>query len=191
MCYPLAGYRAHQTGLQAETKRICWSHLSSADSRLTGYRVYRLQEIYRLQRDLLVPPSQCWQQAHRSQRFYRLVRDLLVPPFQCWQQAHRSQSLPVTGNLPVTEKSAGPTIPVLPAGSPLAEFTGYREFTSYRNLLVPSFQYWHQPHQLQRTLLFPPLLAEGNFSQQIQWGQRGHQLQRIAGDSQIDRKFFS
>ena len=36
----------------------------------------------------------------------------------------------VTGyreNLPVTERSAAPTIPVLTAGSPVTEFTGYRE----------------------------------------------------------------
>ena len=136
VCFPLAGYRANQTGLQAEiTERIFWLH-----------------------RVLLLPPSQCWQQANQLQilpvteRIYRLQTGLLLPPSQCWQQAHRLQSLPVTEKIfwlhrsaaptipvltagyPVTERSAALTIPVLTAGSLVTQFTGYRENLPVREI---------------------------------------------------------
>ena len=102
-----------------------------------------------------------------TERIFRLQRDLLLPPSQWWQQAHQLQSLPVTEIFffSVTERSAAPTIPVLTAASPVTEVTGYREIV--------------------------PMGREDNLNQQVQWGQQSHQLQRFAGDSQIDRKFFS
>ena len=181
MCFPWAGYRAHQTGLQAENTGEL-ARLTLGSSRIW------LQRIYRLQRDLLLPPSRCWQQAHWLQsllvteRIYRLQRDLLLPPSQCWQQAHWLQR-EFTG---YRERSAAPTAPVLTAGSLVTEFTGYQLL---RYLLLPPSQCWQQTHRLQRNQLFP--WAEGNLSQQVHWGQQGHQLQRFASDSQIDRKFFS
>ena len=134
--------------------------------------VYRLQRKFSDYTDLLLPPSQCWQQANQLQR------DLLLSPFQCWQQAHWLQSLSVTERIYRLQRSAAPTIPVLTAGSLVTEFTSYREnllvnrgYWLQRDLLLPPFQCRQQAHRLQRNQLFP--WAEGNLRQQVQWGQQG------------------
>ena len=86
------------------------------------------ERIFWLHRVLLLPPSQCWQQANQLQflpvteRIYRLQTGLLLPPSQCWQQAHRLQ----------------------------------RKFSDYTDLLLPPSQCWQQANQLQRDLLLSP-----------------------------------
>ena len=177
MCFPLAGYRANQTGLQAEiTERIFWLHRvlllppSQCWQQANQLQILPVTErVYRLQTGLLLPPSQCWQQAHQLQilpvteRVYRLQTGLLLPPSQCWQQAHRLQSLPVTEKIFWLHRSAAPTIPVLTAGYPVTERSAaltipvltagslVTEFTGYRENLPVSRGYW-----LQRDLLPPP-----------------------------------
>ena len=53
-------------------------------------------------------------------------------------------------NLPVTERSAAPTIPVLIAGSLVTEFTSYREICCSLHFSADSRLTGHRVYQLQR-----------------------------------------
>ena len=73
---------------------------------------------------------------------------------------------------------------MLTAGSPVAEFTGYREFTNDREICWSHHPVLNPVSLVtENSVVFPSLWAEGNFNQQ------GHRLQRIAGDSHIQEVF--
>ena len=147
MCFPWAGYRAHQTGLQAENtgelarltlgssriwlqreftgyREICCSHHPSADSRLTGYRVYRLQREFSGYREICCSHHPSADSRLTGYRVYRLQREFTGYREICCSH-HPSADSRLTGyrvyRLPVTEISAAPTIPVLTADSPVTE----------------------------------------------------------------------
>ena len=127
------------------------SRLQSQPDRFTSRITER---IFWLHRVLLLPPPQCWQQAHQLQilpvteRVYRLQTGLLLPPSQCWQQAHRLQ----------------------------------RKFSDYTDLLLPPSQCWQQANQLQRDLLLSPFQCwqQAHWLQRLPVTERIYRLERSA-----------
>ena len=78
-------------------------------------------------------------------------------------------------SLPVTDRSAAPTIPVLTAGSPVTEFTGYRE-----NFLITQICCSHHPSADSRLPSYREICCSHHSSADSRLtGYRGYWLQRI------------